>query len=319
MDMGGGFGGGGRGNRRKPRGGTKGVCKFYLQGGCSKGNGCDFEHPANQGAAFNAFMGGNSNQGGFGQQGGGAFGGQQGGAFGGSGGGFGGQGGGGGFGGGGGSLSRSPNKGVCHQMRDKGSCRFGANCRYSHDLSGGGGGFGGGQGSFGGAGGGGGGGQQECRNFKRGQCRYGDNCKYKHVGQGGAMAAQGSSPTDAVCMEFLQFFLGGFCTNRKSLEGLFTNETKLSVNGDEFMGPNAVMQKFQEMPQTANPNIDYFTSQPAFPLDRACLVYARGNLALQNGIFHFYMNFIIDQVQPDKWVLNNAIMRFYAPAEWMMK
>eukprot|EP00397_Hematodinium_sp_SG-2012_P069263 GEMP01117689.1.p1 GENE.GEMP01117689.1~~GEMP01117689.1.p1 ORF type:complete len:110 (+),score=25.35 GEMP01117689.1:34-363(+) len=78
--------------------------------------------------------------------------------------------------------------GQCFDFRDKGSCRFGDDCKFTHEGAGGGGGqgygkggsYGGGKG-YGGKSGGGGGGP--CYDYRdRGNCRFGDDCKFSHDG-----------------------------------------------------------------------------------------------------------------------------------------
>ena len=58
--------------------------------------------------------------------------------------------------------------GVCFNMQKRGSCSFGANCKFSHDLSGA------------------SGKQEPCRNFLAGTCTWGDRCRFSHGNAGSA-------------------------------------------------------------------------------------------------------------------------------------
>jgi len=107
--QGGGFGGGGYGGGYGGGGGS-GVCFNFQKGNCTYGESCRFRH---EGAA---------------SQGSGGFGG--GGGYGGGGGSFGG--GRGGYGGGGGSYGGGGGGGVCYNYQ-KGSCTYGASCRFKHE------------------------------------------------------------------------------------------------------------------------------------------------------------------------------------------
>jgi len=132
--QGGGFGGGGYGRGGGYGGGGRGsaVCFKYQAGNCTFGANCRFKHEGGGGGGggygassgvggYGASSGGGGGAGGYGASGG-YGGGNQG--YGGGGGSYGGGGGfGGGRGGGGG--------GVCFNFQ-KGSCTYGANCRFAH-------------------------------------------------------------------------------------------------------------------------------------------------------------------------------------------
>jgi len=106
---GGGYGGyGGGGSGYGGGGGGSGVCFNFQKGNCTYGENCRFKHEGGG-------SGGNSGYGGSGGFSSGGFGG---------GGGSGSYGGGRGYGGGGG--------GVCFNFQ-KGSCTYGANCRFKHE------------------------------------------------------------------------------------------------------------------------------------------------------------------------------------------
>jgi len=90
--------------------------------------------------------------------------------------------------------------GVCYQMQQKGSCKYGDKCHFKHDLVGGFNRFGNGtqdrhyapnalilhnQGQ-----------REVCRNYRIGKCLWGDRCRWEHVGNQGPMT-HGGHPTDS--------------------------------------------------------------------------------------------------------------------------
>jgi len=84
----------------------------------------------------------------------------------------------GGFGGGsrGGFGGNGGGNAPCRNFHQQGSCSYGDNCRFSHDLS-----NSGGQGGQGGQGGHQQGGSAPCKNWQQqGSCSYGDNCRFAH-------------------------------------------------------------------------------------------------------------------------------------------
>jgi hypothetical protein len=110
-------------------------------------------------------------QGGGGQMGGGDFGG----------GGGGGMTNGGGMSGGGGKA--------CFAFQ-KGECRFGDDCRYSHE----------GEGScIAGAGG-----MSTCFAWQKGECTFGDKCRYAHDGDGGLAPGANAGGGDRACFAYLK-------------------------------------------------------------------------------------------------------------------
>merc|ERR1712021_130213 len=77
-------------------------------------------------------------------------------------------------------FDKKMDRGDCFNFQKHGNCKFGDQCRFSHDGTPGTGG-GGGQGrSFGGSMGGG---QGKCNNWTNyGNCKFGDQCKFSHDG-----------------------------------------------------------------------------------------------------------------------------------------
>eukprot|EP00013_Stygamoeba_regulata_P024691 CAMPEP_0177653834 /NCGR_PEP_ID=MMETSP0447-20121125/13962_1 /TAXON_ID=0 /ORGANISM="Stygamoeba regulata, Strain BSH-02190019" /LENGTH=374 /DNA_ID=CAMNT_0019157347 /DNA_START=128 /DNA_END=1252 /DNA_ORIENTATION=- len=345
---GGGGGGGGGKSRGKGGGRSRGggggqsrasttVCRFWQSGHCQKGKSCNFSHPPNAKGTKTGGGGGGmamttDSFGGAGSGMGGGMGSGMGGGMGGMGSGMGGMTSGfAGFGGGGmgGGSSQAIGAEVCRNFQRTGTCKWGDTCRHRHVQDGVG---------ASGTGGGGGGSRakQVCNHFQaKGTCKFGDSCHYLHtsgpsVGGGAAgfgLAAaplqpsqrsdsalsrspHNITPIERLGLQFVEYYFTNFVdqSRRQALQSLLRDESRLSLNGEMFVGPQQILTKLLSLGPCSDMHIASVDVQPY--TDSAVVVATVGMMRVGDSPFLFSTAFILVKIAADRFYISNSTQQW---------
>mmetsp|Transcript_19093 Transcript_19093/g.26337 ORF Transcript_19093/g.26337 Transcript_19093/m.26337 type:complete len:127 (+) Transcript_19093:195-575(+) len=121
-------------------------------------------------------------------------------------------------------------------------------------------------------------------------------------------------------VQFVNFFLNSLCSNRDEFRTLIHSGTCLSINGALSVGNEKVLEALHGAPKIVNFSLAYTNAQ-VFPWGQssAILIFSNGMVGVQSPLsvenYLFNSSFVIHQEGGNKYLMDNAILRFFLPQE----